>query len=172
MYLTQEMYDLILCPHQVTSFTGQSRTRRKHEMLRYSNQIRGMCLKLCIFVWSCKTSIFYEVLHFFRETDKILHVLSFIILPNTIQILNTSRISKTNGVMIPDSLASQLLYPRKTDADTFWIGGVGTCLEGLGEILLLLLVLELRFLHGHLPKPPRWMIVPSQLPVTTYSMYL
>ena len=31
MYLAQEMYDLILCtyfPHEVTSFTGQSRTKQ------------------------------------------------------------------------------------------------------------------------------------------------
>ena len=74
--------------------------------------------------------------------------------------------------MIPDCLASQPLYPRKIDADTVSIGGVGTCLEGLGKILLLLLVLELRFLHGHLPKLLRWRIVPSRLSAATYSVYL
>jgi len=42
MYLAQEMYDLIpstYFPYEVTFFTGQSRTRQKLEMLRYSNQI-------------------------------------------------------------------------------------------------------------------------------------
>jgi len=42
MYLGQEMNDLILCthfPHEMTSFTGQSRTWWKLEMQWYSNQI-------------------------------------------------------------------------------------------------------------------------------------
>jgi len=45
MSLAQEVYDLIPCtyfPHEVASFTGQSRTRQKIEMLRYSNQIRRL----------------------------------------------------------------------------------------------------------------------------------
>jgi len=42
MYLGQGMYDLTLCthcPHEMTSFTGKSRTWRKLEMQKYSNQI-------------------------------------------------------------------------------------------------------------------------------------
>jgi len=43
--MAQEMYDLIPCtyfPYEVTSFTGQSRTRQKLEILRYSNHIRRL----------------------------------------------------------------------------------------------------------------------------------
>ena len=45
MYLAQEKYDLIpytYMPHEMTSFTGQSRTWQKLKMLRYSNQIRRL----------------------------------------------------------------------------------------------------------------------------------
>jgi len=43
MYLGQEMYDLIpstLLPHEVTSFTGQSRTWQKPELQRFSPHYR------------------------------------------------------------------------------------------------------------------------------------
>jgi len=59
MYLTQEMYDLILCtyfPHEVTSFTGQSRTQQKPEMLRYSNQIHT--LSFVIYGWHVENCVY------------------------------------------------------------------------------------------------------------------
>ena len=88
MYLTQEMYNLILCPHQVTSFTGQSRTPRKPEMLRYSNKYVDSVLSfkasmfksvhICIKLQNL--TVFIRSFMFFRKTDKILGLLSHTIL--------------------------------------------------------------------------------------------
>ncbi len=64
-----------------------------------------------------KPHIVYKVLHFFRERENS-WLIKFNILPNTIQILNTARISKLMGVMISDSLVSEPLYPRKMETDT------------------------------------------------------
>ena len=118
-------------------------------------------LYICIKLQNLTDFIKYCI--FFRNTDKILVLLSHTILPNNIQILTTARVWKPIGFMITDSLTSQPIYPRETDSDTLWTGGVVAGLDCLWKILLLLPFSEHRSLPRRLPKPPSWRIVPSRV---------